>query len=242
MCSVKATHSGERECISADACLCSDECNWGRVFTEIYKYSPSSNDRHCVYLWILSSWMCRMLRHNPKQSNRCATFFSSSSTMQTMILITNKTIDASKMERRRWLHNQALWGWRQLNPKSCSVIVNTFNSMSEQAGNDKFFKCRDDSCWCNRDRESTEWKHKPLTSLMMWSYDLGGDRYIREPVNIKVCLDEMKAQWTEWCAPYTGCTHTLPLPSHFRGKAGQPFVKGIMGWVNQTLTMHLRTK
>lgn len=56
-----------------------------------------------------------------------------------------------------------------------------------------------DNCWCHRDRESTEWKHKPLTSVMMQGHDLGGDEYMSEPVDIKGCLDEMKAQSTEWC-------------------------------------------
>lgn len=48
-----------------------------------------------------------------------------------------------------------------------------------------FVKRGDDDCWCNTDRESTEWKHEPLTSLMMWGYDWGRDGYISEPVDIK---------------------------------------------------------
>lgn len=87
--------------------------------------------------------MCRMLRHNPKQSHTITqmhNFFPAPAPCRksNMILITNKTIAASKMERRQWLHNQALWVWRQVNPKSRSGIVNDFNTISEQAGNDKF--------------------------------------------------------------------------------------------------------
>lgn len=34
---------------------------------------------------------------------------------------------------------------------------------------------------------------------MMYGYDLGGDEYISEPVNIKVSLDEMQAvNWEAW--------------------------------------------
>lgn len=152
--------------------------------------------------------MCRMLRHNPKQSHRCeercATFSSTppvalaSWRKLSVILITNKTIAATKTQRRLWLHNHTLWAQRQVNPTSHPVTV----TISEQADNDKvffFFAYMDHNCWCHRGRESTEWKNKPLTSLMVPGYDLGGDRYISEPVDIKVCADEMKAQLTEWC-------------------------------------------
>ena len=122
MCSAKATHSAKGDCTSAEACLCSNECNWGRVFTEIYKYSPSSQRQA---LWLFINPIQLNVPNAASQSQTITqmqgmirNFFSPSAPAPcrklNMILITNKTIAASEMERRRWLHNQVLWVHRQL--------------------------------------------------------------------------------------------------------------------------------
>lgn len=69
--------------------------------------------------------------------NPSATFFPAQARRKlNMILITYKTIAASKTGRRQWLHNQELSCGDNKIP---TLILNDFNTISDQAGNDKFF-------------------------------------------------------------------------------------------------------